>query len=43
MAIIEQGQLKGAFKGFHNMETVFEFFSGREGSLREGSLRGQDS
>jgi hypothetical protein len=28
MAIIEQGQLKGVFKGFHNTETVFEFHSG---------------
>jgi hypothetical protein len=28
MAIIEQGQLKGVFRGFHNTETVFEFYSG---------------
>jgi hypothetical protein len=28
MEIVEKGQLKGAFKGFHNTETVFEFYSG---------------
>ena len=28
MAVIEDGQLKGAFKGFHNRETVFEFQGG---------------
>lgn len=26
--IIEQGQLKGAFKGFKNRDTVFEFYGG---------------
>ena len=26
--IVEQGQLKGAFKGFKNRDTVFEFYSG---------------
>lgn len=28
MAIVEEGQLKGAFKGFHNRETIFEFYGG---------------
>jgi hypothetical protein len=25
---IEQGQLRGAFKGFHNRDTLFEFYGG---------------
>jgi hypothetical protein len=29
MAVIEEGQLKGSFKGFHNRETIFEFRNGR--------------
>lgn len=28
MANVEEGQLKGAFKGFHNRETVFQFYAG---------------
>jgi len=28
MAVIEEGQLKGAFKGFRNRDTVFEFWNG---------------
>jgi hypothetical protein len=28
MSVIQEGQLKGAFKGFHNRETVFEFYGG---------------
>jgi hypothetical protein len=28
MAVIEDGQLKGAFKGFHNRDTIFEFYGG---------------
>ena len=28
MQIIQEGQLKGAFKGFHNRDTVFEFVGG---------------
>jgi hypothetical protein len=28
MEIIEEGQLQGAFKGFHNRETVFKFVGG---------------
>ena len=28
MSVVEDGQLKGAFRGFHNRETVFEFQGG---------------
>jgi hypothetical protein len=28
MAVVEEGQLKGAFKGFHDRNTVFEFSGG---------------
>jgi hypothetical protein len=28
MAVIEEGQLKGACKGFHNRETIFECHGG---------------
>ena len=28
MAVVEEGQLKGSFRGFHNRETVFEFQGG---------------
>lgn len=28
--IIEDGQLKGSFKGFKNRETIFEFYGGRK-------------
>lgn len=28
MAIVEKGQLKGSFKGFHNRNTVFQFHAG---------------
>ncbi|HEX9429387.1 MAG TPA: hypothetical protein VF944_03345, partial [Candidatus Bathyarchaeia archaeon] len=28
MAVVEEGQLKGAFRGFHDRETVFEFYGG---------------
>ncbi len=28
MAIVEEGQLKGSFKGFKDRETVFEFHGG---------------
>ena len=28
MNIVEEGQLKGSFKGFHNRHTVFEFSGG---------------
>ena len=30
MAVIEEGQLKGAFRGFRNTDTVFEFWGGRK-------------
>lgn len=28
MAVVEEGQLKGAFRGFKNKETVFQFYAG---------------
>ena len=28
--IIEEGQLKGSFKGFKNRDTIFEFYGGRK-------------
>lgn len=27
--VIEEGKLKGSFKGFKNRDTVFEFYGGR--------------
>lgn len=30
MSVIEEGQLKGSFKGFKNRDTVFEFHGGRK-------------
>jgi hypothetical protein len=39
MSIIEEGQLRGAFKGFHNRETVFEFHGG--GIWRQNEYRYQ--
>jgi len=35
MNIIEDGQLKGAFRGFKNRETVFEFTGGRKWQQNE--------
>lgn len=28
--IIEEGQLKGSFKGYKDRETIFEFYGGRK-------------
>lgn len=28
--VVEQGQLKGSFRGFHNRDTVFTFSNGHE-------------
>ena len=28
MSVVEEGQLKGAFRGFKNRDTVFEFHGG---------------
>lgn len=28
MSIVQDGQLKGAFSGFHNRDTLFEFYGG---------------
>jgi hypothetical protein len=28
MSVVEQGQLKGSFRGFKNRDTVFQFFAG---------------
>jgi hypothetical protein len=39
MSIIVDGQLKGAFKGFKNCETVFEFFGG--GKWRQNEYKYQ--
>lgn len=30
MAVIEEGRLKGSFKGFRNRDTIFEFHNGRK-------------
>ena len=35
MSIIEDGQLKGSFKGFKNRDTVFEFYGGRKWKQNE--------
>jgi hypothetical protein len=35
--IEEEGQLKGSFKGFHNRETVFQFYGG--GTWRQNEYR----
>lgn len=29
MSVVEQGQIKGSFRGFRNRDTLFEFNSGR--------------
>jgi hypothetical protein len=29
MAIVEEGQLRGSFRGFRNRDTLFEFRNGR--------------
>lgn len=28
MSVVQQGQLKGSFRGFRNRDTVFEFYGG---------------
>jgi hypothetical protein len=38
MAIVEEGQLKGSFKGFKNRDTVFEFNAGR-GKWRQNEYK----
>lgn len=35
MAVIEEGRLKGSFKGFRNRDTIFEFQNGRKWRQRE--------
>tara|TARA_R110001606_G_scaffold399222_1_gene582282 strand:- start:2916 stop:3137 length:222 start_codon:yes stop_codon:yes gene_type:complete len=35
MSIIEEGQLKGTFKGFKNRDTIFEFNAGRKWKQNE--------
>ena len=30
MSSIEEGRLRGAFRGFHNRDTIFEFVGGRK-------------
>lgn len=35
MSVIEEGQLKGAFKGFKNKDTIFEFYGGRKWKQNE--------
>lgn len=35
MNIIEEGQLKGAFKGFKDRDTIFEFYGGRKWKQNE--------
>ena len=37
MAVVEEGQLKGSFRGFHDRETVFEFQSG--GTWRQNEYK----
>lgn len=39
MSIIQEGQLKGAFKGFRNRDTVFEFHGG--GKWRQNEYKYQ--
>ncbi|HVL69409.1 MAG TPA: hypothetical protein VM364_19280 [Vicinamibacterales bacterium] len=38
MAIVEEGQLKGSFKGFRNRDTVFEFYGSR-GKWRQNEYK----
>ena len=38
MSIVEEGQLKGSFRGFRNRDTVFEFYGGR-GKWRQNEYR----
>jgi len=33
--VIEDGQIKGSFKGFYNMDTFFEFHSGGKWRQKE--------
>ncbi|MGW8169866.1 MAG: hypothetical protein ACWGHH_07680 [Sulfurovaceae bacterium] len=35
MGIVEEGQLKGSFKGFKNRDTVFQFYGGRSWKQNE--------
>lgn len=35
MSVIEEGQLKGSFRGFKNRDTVFEFDGGRKWKQNE--------
>ena len=35
MSIVEEGQLKGSFRGFHKRDTVFEFYGGGKWRQRE--------
>jgi hypothetical protein len=37
MAVVEEGQLKGSFRGFHNRETVFKFQGG--GTWRQNEYK----
>jgi len=37
MSVVEDGQLKGAFKGFKNRDTIFEFHAG--GKWRQNEYR----
>ena len=30
MRVVEEGQLKGTFRGFKNNDVIFEFFGGRK-------------
>jgi hypothetical protein len=39
MSVVKEGQLKGAFRGFHNRDTLFEFREG--GSWRQNEYRYQ--
>ncbi|HEX9431062.1 MAG TPA: hypothetical protein VF944_11865 [Candidatus Bathyarchaeia archaeon] len=39
MSIVQEGQLKGAFKGFRNRDTVFEFYGG--GKWRQNEYKYQ--
>lgn len=35
MAVVEEGQLKGSFRGFKNRDTVFEFHGGHTWRQKE--------
>ena len=39
MSVIQEGQLKGAFRGFHNRETIFEFCGGGKWRQNEYKYR----